>query len=165
MEIWDAYNQNGEKIEKDLIRGEQIPNELFHIVSEIIVRHTDGSYLAMQRDFSKPNYPGLFEITAGGSALKGETPLKCAVRELYEETGLKSSEFSFLYSIVSDKSQVIYYGYYCVVDCEKTSVKLQQGETISYKWIDESQVVDFINSAVYVSVHGKRILQYLKNQI
>jgi 8-oxo-dGTP diphosphatase len=45
---------------------------LFHLVSEIIVKHEDGMYLLMQRDWKKPNSPGLYEATAGGSALKGE---------------------------------------------------------------------------------------------
>ncbi|MFR5487461.1 hypothetical protein [Eubacterium sp.] len=53
-ELWDAYNKNFNKIEnKTLIRGESIPDGAYHLVSEIVVKHTDGSYLLMQRDFRK----------------------------------------------------------------------------------------------------------------
>ena len=38
----------------------------------------------MQRDPRKP-WGGMWEATAGGSALAGETPLECAARELREE--------------------------------------------------------------------------------
>ena len=45
------------------------------MVCEILVRHTDGDYLLMQRDFRKSNFGGYYEATAGGSALKGEDKL------------------------------------------------------------------------------------------
>ena len=74
-EIWDAYYSDGILAGRDLVRGEPIPDGLHHLVSEILVRHTDGDYLLMQRDPRKPNYGGCFEATAGGSALKGEDTL------------------------------------------------------------------------------------------
>ena len=87
MEIWDAYDQDGRRADRDLIRGEPIPQGLYHLVSEMLVRHVDGDYLLMQRDFQKEGYPGWMEATAGGSALKRETPLEAAKRELFEESG------------------------------------------------------------------------------
>ena len=49
MELWDAYDRNMNKIENmALIRGKQIPNGVYHIVCDIAVRHTDGTYLIMQ---------------------------------------------------------------------------------------------------------------------
>ena len=79
MEIWDAYFFDGTLAGQDLIRGEPISDGLYHLVSEILVRHIDGDYLLMQRDPRKPNYGRFFEATAGGSALKGEDALTCAV--------------------------------------------------------------------------------------
>ena len=45
----------------------------------------------MQRDFRK-HLGGKWELTAGGSALQGETALECASRELREETGIAAEE-------------------------------------------------------------------------
>ena len=54
MEIWDAYDAKLNKIDEiSLIRGEEIPDGMFHLCSEIIVRHKDGTYLIMQRDARK----------------------------------------------------------------------------------------------------------------
>ena len=51
MEIWDAYNSDFEKIEGvTLIRDEPIPKGMYHMFCNILVQHTDGSYLLMQRD-------------------------------------------------------------------------------------------------------------------
>ena len=144
MEIWDAYYKDGTKAGRDLIRDEEIPLGLYHIVSTILVRHTDGDYLLMQRDLSKPNDGGRYEATAGGSALKGETPISCAKRELFEETGIYSDTLIEIGRYTTHNT--IYYIYLCTTDCKKSSVTLQQGETISYKWTTEKEFIEFINS-------------------
>ena len=90
MELWDAYDKDFRKIQGiTLIRGEAIPEGTFHLVCDVIVRHTDGSYLLMQRDKRK-HFGGMWEATAGGSAIQNESPLECAARELQEETGITS---------------------------------------------------------------------------
>ena len=61
MEYWDAYNRDFERIDGvTLIRGEKISDGLFHLVSDVIVRHLDGSYLLMQRD-SRKHFGGMWE--------------------------------------------------------------------------------------------------------
>ena len=46
MEVWDAYNKEFEKIEgMTLIRGEAIPDGIYHLVCDVIVKHTDGDYI------------------------------------------------------------------------------------------------------------------------
>lgn len=54
MELWDAYDERFNKTDGIvLVRGEQIPDKCFHLVSEIIVKHKDGSFLIMKRDKRK----------------------------------------------------------------------------------------------------------------
>ena len=78
MECWDAYDRDFKKVQGvTLIRGEKVPENCFHLVCDIIVRHADGSYLVMQRDKRK-HLGGMWEATAGGSALQGEDPMACA---------------------------------------------------------------------------------------
>lgn len=71
MEIWDAYDRQGTKAGTDLIRGEEIGEGLYHLVCEVVVRHVDGDYLLLQRDFRKEAYPGFEEIGAGGERDRG----------------------------------------------------------------------------------------------
>ena len=131
-ELWDAYDKNFNKMENmTLIRCESIPNGVYHLVSEIIVEHTDGSYLLMQRDFGK-HHGGKWELTAGGSALKGENELEAAVRELKEETGLRG-EMKEIGRAVRHDHHSFYVVYLCEADFKKDSIVLQEGETIGYK--------------------------------
>jgi len=159
MEIWDAYKQDGTLAGCDLIRGEAIPKGLFHLVSEIIVRHKDGMYLLMQREWKKPNFPGLYEASAGGSALKGEKPYDAAVRELKEETGIEAKKLKQIYKCRSKAT--IFYGYLCETDCDKESIKLQEGETISYLWMNKKEFLKFVESDKYIQSYKERMSEYL----
>lgn len=140
MEKWDAYDSKLNKIEGvTLIRGEQIPEGSFHLCSEIIVRHTDGSYLIMQRD-KRRHLGGMWEATAGGSALQGEDPLTCAMRELQEETGIVSDELIEIGRVLHHGHKTYYVDYLCITDVDKDSIVLQEGETIAFKWIDPDEL-------------------------
>ena len=144
MEIWDGYLSDGSLAGVDLVRGEPIPDGLCHLVSEVLVRHTDGDYLLMQRDTKKPNWGGYFEATAGGSAVKGEDADACAIRELYEETGINPLSCEEIGIYVS--KYTIYHNYLCITDCDKASISLQEGETVTYKWVNEEEFISFVNS-------------------
>lgn len=159
MELWDAYKADGSLAGCDLIRGEPIPEGLFHVVGEILVQHEDGSYLLMQRDWNKEAFPGKFDATAAGSALKGETARQAAFRELREETGIIASSLTPLYICVNRQS--IYYGYLCVTNCDKASVTLQPGETISYRWVTLEEFLRFIDSDECVSARRERLSEYI----
>ena len=134
MEIWDAYDEHLNRVDgMTLIRGEPVPEGLYHLVSEILVRHTDGSFLLMQRDQRK-HLGGMWEASAGGSALQGEGALDCALRELREETGV-TGKLTDLGWIVDRKRHTIYTEYLCETDIDKDGILLQEGETSAYRWI------------------------------
>lgn len=144
MEIWDAYLEDGTPAGVDLVRDEPIPKGLYHIVCEMLVRHADGDYLLMQRDLAKPAYPGYWEASAGGSALKGETPDVCARRELREETGITDGVFEPLG--VHKTGETFFHNYLCITHCDKSAVTLQEGETVAFKWLNEQDFIAFVNS-------------------
>ena len=164
MELWDAYKKDGSFAGCDLIRGEPIPDGLCHLVCEILVRHTDGSYLLMQRDLNKEGYPGMFEASAGGSILKGEAVFDGAVRELKEETGITatSDNLTRIYRVYNGRHAILH-GFLCVTDCDKSSVTLQEGETIAYKWLDKDEFIEFIYSENSIKEQQDRLTPYLKS--
>lgn len=140
MEIWDAYDEKQNKIDGvSLVRGEPIKEGCYHLVSEIIVRHKDGSYLLMQRDERK-HLGGMWEASAGGSALQGEDAFDCAIRELYEETGIVSDEWIELGQVLHDRHKTIYVEYLCNTDVDKDSIVLQDGETSAYQWVSGDEL-------------------------
>lgn len=157
-EIWDAYDGQFNKIaDRKLIRGESVPEGMYHLVCEIIVKHTDGTFLLMQRDLRK-HFGGMWELTAGGSALAGETPLECAARELWEETGVISLGLKEIGRIVHNEHRSLYVEYLCITDCDKNAVTLQEGETIGFKWVGKREILEMADDALASS----RTLKILK---
>ena len=140
MELWDAYDAHLNVIAGQvLVRGEKIPKGVYHLVSEVIVRHQDGTYLLTQRD-SRKNLGGMWEATAGGSALQGESPLECAKRELREETGILTDDFIEVGRVLHQRHQTYYVNYLCHTDVDKESIVLQEGETSAYKWVTAEEL-------------------------
>lgn len=162
MELWDAYSKNEELTGDTLVRGENIPQGLYHLVCEVLVRHVDGSYLCMKRSVKKPNYGGWYEATAGGSALKGEDKWQCVERELREETGLICHEFEEVARICEERKQAFFYTFVCTVGCDKASVQLQEGETEGYLWMSEEEFKEFVNSDRIIPSNRRRYETYFQ---
>ncbi len=156
-EIWDAYTRDGEKAGADLVRGEAVPEGLYHLVCEVVVRHRDGRYLAMRRDLGKESYPGLYEVTAGGAALKGEDAPACARRELREETGIDCAELQSVGAFVSEEGRSICHAFFCEVNCDPASVRLQPGETMDFRWISRREMDEMLEKGELVPSCMKRV--------
>ena len=140
MELWDAYDAHLNVIAGQvLVRGEKIPKGVYHLVSEVIVRHQDGTYLLTQRDPRK-NLGGMWEASAGGSALQGESPLECVKRELREETRILTDDFIEVGRVLHQRHQTYYVNYLCHTDVDKDSIVLQEGETSAYKWVTAEEL-------------------------
>ncbi len=87
MELWDLYNEKGERIGRDHIRGEEIPEGCYHLVVHVWIRNSKGEYLISQRSADRPTFPLMWECV-GGSVTKGEDSLTGALRETQEEVGV-----------------------------------------------------------------------------
>ena len=104
------------------------------------------------------------KLTAGGSALKGEDKMACVKRELLEETGVVSENFKELGRFIYDDYKCIFYTFLCTTDCDKTSIALQNGETMSYKWVNETDFISFVNSKEIIEIQKNRYLNYFNQK-
>lgn len=163
LELWDAYDSDFNRIEDmTLIRGENLPYEnipdgLYHLVCDVLVRHDDGSYLLMQRAPQK-HFGGMWEASAGGSALKGEGPLECATRELREETGIISEKLTEIGRVVNPSTHSVYTEFLCETSWNKDSVILQEGETSDHRWVSSKELKDMALKELVT----RRILDFIK---
>lgn len=158
MELWDAYDSDFHRIEgMVLTRGEPVKEGLFHLVCDVLVKHTDGTYLLMKRSAGK-HFGGMWEASAGGSALQGETPWECARRELWEETGIEADEFTELGRVVNDRNHSVYVEFLCVTDWKKDRIVLQEGETSDYRWVSKDELMSMTGQELVT----RRILKFIE---
>ena len=165
-EIWDLYdrdgNRTGETFERYFGGYKDIPEGRYHLVVDLLVLHSDGTYLLTKRSDIKDVYPGYWEASAGGSAISGEEPLEAAKRELYEETGLTPDSLELVGVLFKDSSHSMYYSYLARVSCEKDSIVLQKGETTDYKWVDRAGLLAYVDSDEAMKSHNQRYGNYIE---
>lgn len=89
MELWDVYNSDKTKSNKTMVRGEKFEKDAYHLVVHACIFNSQGEMLIQQRQPFKSGWPNMWDVTAGGSAVSGETSQAAIERELFEEIGLK----------------------------------------------------------------------------
>lgn len=90
MELWDLYTADRQPTGRTHIRGQRLPDDLYHIAVHVWLMNSHGQFLISQRDASRPTFPLQWECV-GGSVLAGETSLQGALREVKEEIGVTLS--------------------------------------------------------------------------
>ncbi len=87
MEQWDLFTDKRELTGKKHIRGEELPDDMYHLVVHVWIKNSKGEYLISQRSSNRPTFPLMWECV-GGSVLAGETSIEGAIREAKEEIGV-----------------------------------------------------------------------------
>ena len=166
MEYWDLYDENeqptGEVWQREWGNFRDVTQGRYHLVVDILLQAADGEYLLTKRHPDKDVYPGYWEASAGGSVLKGEGPLEGAKRELQEETGMVADTWEEISVTRKDSSHAIYHSYLAKTSQDKDSVRLQEGETTDYKWVDARGLLDYVHSESAIQSHNLRYATYLK---
>lgn len=161
MEYWDLYDRSGNRLGKTVLRGEVLPQGAYHLVSCVVVRHTDGDFLIMRRAATKKSCPNILEIGVGGCAWQGEDALTCAIRELEEETGICCSDLSSTGRYVDEQTRTIYEGYLCVTDIPKDTVRLQPEENSAFYWYTTEEFLQFFRSDLCLNRFKLRLREFV----
>lgn len=88
-EVWDIYDENRIKTGRTMIRGNEIKNGDYHLVVHVCIFNSKGELLIQKRTLNKKSYPGMWDVSVGGSAILGDSSQTAAERETLEEIGLK----------------------------------------------------------------------------
>lgn len=138
-EYWDLYDENRALMGKTHQRGIGLPEGTYHVVVSVWTVNQDNKILLTLRSATKPLFPNRWENTSG-AVQQGENSKDAAMRELVEETGIKSldSEMSFLGTAVKMDSFVDIF--LVRKDLDPSSITLQDGETTDYKWVSYQEL-------------------------
>lgn len=137
-EIWDLVDKDGNSIGIQWERGNRanIPEGLYHPCVEVWVRVGD-SVILTQRHPDKSE--GLRYDSPGGAVLSGEDIIAGALRELFEESGIKAEreELKFLGAVTG---KVTYAASFLLTLKKMPTLTLQPTEVVGYKVVSRSEL-------------------------
>ncbi len=87
-EYWDLYDADRIPIGETFERGKEMTPGQLHIVVHTCVFNEKNEMLIQHRQPFKDGWPNRWDLSAGGSALSGETSRQAAQRETAEEIGI-----------------------------------------------------------------------------
>ena len=121
--------------------GEAYREIIEHNGAVAMVPITEEGNIIMVEQFRYACGRAVLEIPAGKIDAGETDPAAVAARELREETGIASSYFKELRRVVNEQRHFVCVVYFCLTDCDKNSVTLQEGETIDYKWVTKEEIL------------------------
>lgn len=132
-EYFDLYTADRRRLGRKIQRGAPIPHGEYHIVVQIMSVNSHGEILLTQRVPQKTS-GGRWECS-GGCAISGETSREAAVRELFEETGIRAypGEISLEWTLTTDSMLRDFYIVHKDVSLDR--LRLQSTEVCAAKWV------------------------------
>ena len=164
-ESFDLYDINRNRTGKVLERGNKVPEGYYRLVVHVCVFDKDGRMLIQKRQPFKSGWSGMWDVTAGGSALAGDTSQQAASRELKEEVGIE-------YDLTDVRpAMTIYFDggfndiYTINMDVDIDSLQLQESEVEQVKWATEDEILEMLHNKEFVLYKTSFIslLYFLRN--
>lgn len=150
MELWDLYTEDRDLTGKEHIRGDELPENMYHLVVHVWIKNSKGEYLISQRSENRPTFPLMWECVVG-SVLKGESSIDGAIREAKEEIGVE---------LLPDNAKLVFSKVRKIVDGKKFNdivdvwlfqyddvITLNNATTDEVKqtvWMNKSQILDLL---------------------
>lgn len=150
MEKFDVLDKFGNKTGKTKVHGDRLSKDEYMAIAHICIFSKDDLMLIQKRANYKVDFPGVFDITAGGGVDTNEDTYQAALRELYEELGIKLEVDNYpLMRIYYPKGIDDYY--YAIVDRNSIDVKIDHHEVLDYKWASKDEILLMMKNNEFVT--------------
>lgn len=147
MEHWDIYDSKREKMGYTVKKGDSLKSGEYHLVAHVCLFNREGKMLIQKRKKDKPNWPGKWDISAGGAAKAGENSNQAAERELYEELSIHIplDEERPVITIHFDDGFDDYF-IVNIPECELPRIKYRKKEIEEVAWVSRDQIKELVQS-------------------
>lgn len=157
MEKWDLYDRERRLTGEVITRGDDIPKERYHLVIHVCIFNSKNEMLIQQRQPFKKGWSHMWDLTVGGSAQAGDTSVKAAEREVFEELGYKVN-LSNARPVLTVPFPVGYDDIYFIEDDVKIEeLDLQYEEVKQVKWATKDEILRMIDQEEFIPYHKSLI--------
>ncbi len=140
-ELWDLYSRDREKTGKIHRRGDSLKEGEYHLVVHICIFNSKNELLIQQRQPFKEGWPNMWDVTAAGSALQGETSQQAAEREVAEEIGLKIDLSNNRPNFTINFARGFDDYYLLEQEVDLAALHLQEEEVQAVRWVSKNEVL------------------------
>ena len=149
-EIWDCYDIDRNKTGRVMRRGDPIRDGDYHLVVHACVIDPSGRMLIQRRTEDKAGWPGMWDVTMGGSALAGETSRDAAKRELWEEIGLDVDLCGVKPNLSVNYRRNFDDFFILRRSCDIASLRLQAEEVSDVMWAERDEIHRMIDEGSFI---------------
>lgn len=166
MELWNIYDIARNKTNRTMVRGEDFNKGDYHMVVHICIFNSKGEMLIQQRQPFKEGWPNMWDITVGGSAIKGDTSQMAVERELSEELGIKIYMQNIRPHLTINFDNGFDDVYLIQKDIDIADLDLQYEEVQCAKWASKEEIFSMIDSGEFIPYYQSLIQLFfdIKNQ-
>ncbi len=160
MEYFDLYDKDRRPLGTVMERGTPVPKNMYRLVVHICVFDGEARMLIQKRADCVENWPGRWDLTAGGSVIAGETSSQAAEREIREEIGLVldlGNQLPLVTVYFSEGFDDIY-AVFCKPD--KSRLSLQEEEVCGVQWASEDAICAMIDNGAFIP-YDKNLIHLL----
>lgn len=140
-EFWDIYTKDREKTGRLHKRGEKLKPGEYHLAVHVCIFNSKNQMLIQQRQPFKKDWSNMWDFSACGSALAGETSHQAAEREVFEELGIRLDLSEIRPQFTINFEDGFADVYLVEAEIEPETLKLQVEEVQAAKWVEKEEVL------------------------
>lgn len=150
MERFDVYDDERQLTDKTRIRGEKCERNENRQVIHVCIFNSENKMLIQKRQSTADGWPNMWDISAGGQGIAGETSRQSAHRELLEEIGI-DYDFSDTRPFMTVNFDNGFDDYYFInMDIDETTLKLQKEEVSTVKWASLDEILNLRQNGEFI---------------
>lgn len=159
MELLDLYDEQGNLINKTIVRGEKF-SDSYIMLSIVFIKNNRDEFLIQKTSVQKG---GEYSST-GGHVTHGEKGLEAIIREVKEELGIDIAidELTFIALEKHPKAPCLINLYSLEKDINIDDIKIDHYEVESVSWMNKEEVLKLITDRMFIFSHGYLFQKYFK---
>ena len=150
IEYWDIYDENRNKTGRIHRRGDGMQSGDYHLVIHVCIFNSKNELLIQRRHPNKIGWPGMWDISAAGSALQNEDSRMAAIREVKEELGIEINLDRLRPHFTINFEQGFDDYWFIEQEIDLKDIILQPEEVVDAKWVKEDELIKLLEAGQFI---------------
>ena len=150
-EYWNIYDIDRNLTDRIHKRGVPMAEGDYHLVVHLCIFNSKGELLIQRRQPWKRGWPGLWDLTVGGSAVLGESSREAVEREAKEELGIDVNLEGYRPLMTINFKQGFDDYWMIEKDIPLESLTLQYEEVADAKWVNEEELKAMVARGEFIN--------------